>query len=73
MKTHLRMSKKYNGLAICGHNTNTGSGYVPLFVVSPVDFKNNDNTCKHCEKIYLKKRNEQRISKGLKPVATWNE
>jgi len=71
MKTHLtyKAGGKETGAAFCGNN-NRNYKY-GLIVVSAKEFRNVPaiDRCAHCERIYLEKRNVQRISKGLHPVS----
>jgi hypothetical protein len=78
MKYHVRKSSVYpmDLMALCNHNMKNGRGFVPnMLCVSPKEFKalTKDEACKHCQKVFLKKRNIQRKKKGLHPVKTWNE
>lgn len=76
MKKHLRQGKKspYNEIASCNHNHAVNDGVCGLLCVSPEAFRelNDDIRCKHCETVYLKRRNIQRKLKGLKSVIVWN-
>ena len=72
MKTHLTYTVSGNatGAAMCGNN-NRNYKY-GLTVVSAKEFRNTREAdrCSHCERLYLTKRNAQRIAKGLPVVFT---
>lgn len=70
-KTHLtyKVNGKATGAAYCGNN-NRNYKYGLTLAGSPKEFRESDNRCQHCERIYMEIRNRQRKSKGLSAVTT---
>lgn len=73
-KVHLGVGE-YRFMA-CGRSGKLGQDKGVVTGVSPRSFRHEtkpENRCKTCTAIFLKKRNQQRNSKGLPPVQHMDE